>query len=171
MTTFREFVSDLIREYFAVPRSSHETQVAAATWQPTREPVLPANLAKLPNYRPGQYARHYSRQLTTAIKAAITPDLSRLPTLKPTPQATTPLPAREIVYANTPHDVSNAPTALLDDDNAITEKRPAIRLVSKETHKIPAMKAEVGLLELMRGPVHEQSTGENERLPAEAWML
>lgn len=168
MTTFRSIIADLIREYFAVPRSSHETQIAAANWQPTREPALPANLAVLPGYRPGQYARHYSRQLTTAIKAAIAPDLSQLATLKPTPQATTPLPAKDIVYANTPHDISNEPTTLLDGD--ITEKRPAIRL-PRNTRQIPAIGAEIALMALMRGPTHKQSTGENERLPAEAWML
>lgn len=145
MTTFREFIGDLIREYFAVPRSTPEVQVAAANWQRAQ---LPRHLELLPGYQPGQYVHNYHNQLVTAIRQATMPNFTRI--------ATTPLAARDIQYENTP--------PILEDDPDATEMRPAIKLhkatTTNTTQEIPAITAEITLLEIMRGPVSPHDTGE-----------
>jgi len=75
-----------------------------------------------------------------------------MPVLATLPQAniiTAPLPARGIVYANTPQD----------DGDATEHRLPAIKL-SRSTLQIPAVKAEVAILELMRGQTSPHDTGE-----------
>lgn len=171
MTTFREFLVDLIREYFAIPRTSHATQEAAAAWQPQ----LPRNLADLPGYQPGQYARHYHNSLEQAIADATTPNLSRRPILKsltnnpitPIPDAITP--ERE----STPSPVDNSLILWTSpEDEDATEMRPAIRLprmprtASRTTGDL---RVEV-LLDVLAQPTHEQSTGENERINEDAFL-
>lgn len=117
------------------------------------------------------------------------PEVSELETLTPR-HHTGPLPARDIEYAPTPRDVSSMPTlcpapatptpetheslfADATDEGEDTEKVVAIRLPKKpkDTVEIRAMTAEMYLLEAMRHhPVHEQSTGENEQVTADAWL-
>lgn len=140
MTSFRSFLADTIREYFAVPRVSHETQVAASSWQPSRV----SHLERQPGYQPGQYARYYHMQLERAIQNATRPNLSRV--------ATTPLAARDIQYASTP-------LPDIEDDDA-TERRPAIKRRQPTTQEIPAITAEIMLMEIMRSPVSPHDTGE-----------
>lgn len=104
-----------------------------------------------------------------------------LATLKRTP--TNPLPARDIERANTDHPIYLAPTTplpptrhdlfadddilslgmTLEDDEDRTDKRLIVQ-VQKTTNRIPAITAEVLLEALMHSRVHEQSTGENERI-------
>lgn len=140
MTSFRSFLADTIREYFAIPRVSHETQVAASNWQPSRL----SHLERQPGYKPGQYARHYHNQLVTATQTAMKPNLTRI--------ATTPLAARDIQYASTP-------LPSIEDEDA-TERRPAIKRRQPTTQEIPAITAEIMLMEMMRGPVSPHDTGE-----------
>jgi hypothetical protein len=79
---------------------------------------------------------------------------ANIPTLPP-PHATNPLPARGIVYANTP----------FNDDDA-TEMRPAIRLPrTLQPVKTGDLRVEV-LLDVLAQPTSPHQTGEQEKLPA-----
>ena len=75
--------------------------------------------------------------------------MSVLATLPQANVITAPLPARDIVYAPT----------TLDDGDPTEHRLPAIKL-SRSTLQIPAVKAEVAILELMRGPSSPHDTGE-----------
>ena len=124
-------------------------------------------VSKLPDYHAGQRVQSYHAALEQAIAHATAPDISKLATIKPTqhfiPQAnivTAPLPARDIVYAPTP----------LDDGDATEHRLPAIKL-SRATKQIPAIGAEVLLMSIKNAPTHEQSTGEQERINEDAFLL
>lgn len=118
------------------------------------------------------------------------PEAKELINLKRPP--TGPLPARDIVREDTPRIPANPATPLpetreslfadvpdipeqaedehIEDGMEITEKRRMVRRTTP-TVEIPAIDAEVLLEAIMRGEMHEQSTGENERLPEKHWML
>lgn len=128
-------------------------------------------------------ARDFISCLSTHKELRDTPECSELATLKRTP--TNPLPARDIERAPTPQPQTPIPetreslfadiphTAYsIEEDDESTEKRVAVQKSSTTIH-IPAIRAEMLLEALMHGEISEQSTGENERLPAKsnAWML
>lgn len=191
MTTFRELLGSMIREYFSTPTSPEAVQMAHS-WQ-RYTPAIPHNLSALPGYRPGQYARSYHKQLEQAIATALSP--------KPITQ---PLPARDIEYSNTSPrievaQIADIPTSKLnpltplpetraelfndvpsleeslilwpgEEDKDVTEIRATTprtpRIAAPTTQKIPTIGAEV-ILEHMAWP--ERVTGEQE--PVKHWML
>lgn len=129
---------------------------------------------------------HMQEDAVKSILASLTTDkdLSKapeaamlaLPSPKRTP--TEPLPARDIERASTvradlfPADDVMLGMSMESDDGDTTARRP-ITHKPHSTVQIPAINAEVLLMALMAGPTHEQSTGENERLPVEqdaSWL-
>lgn len=126
----------------------------------------------------GVRTRNYRQALQQKIISSVTPQL-------PTPHITGELPAKDIVLSNTPREQLFDDAELvqigmsLDEifpeeaiDLDATEFRRVVKRPAKETLQIPNVTAEMLLMEIMRGPTHEQSTGENERLTQseEAWL-
>lgn len=155
-----------------------------------KKPPVRVDLAKLPGYEHGMYARRYHQRIEDAIQAAMSPDLSKIATLIKQPQNTNPLPARDIERANTSQDVSQIATlknnpatpthemraalfaegvpdvaeslVLWEPDPDATDHRVIVRRHDGPRNTINMRS--VSILEMMAG-THEQSTGENERLP------
>lgn len=143
------------------------------------EPGQLASAVKMAGVRVSQY-RH---ALQDKIIAEIAP--KQLPA--PTAYSTGELPARDIVLSSTPRE------QLFDDNELVqigmsldeifpdeidpdaTVRRPVVKPIVRETAVIPNVTAEMLLMEIMRGPTHEQSTSENERLDERkkhaAWLL
>lgn len=114
-----------------------------------------------------------------AVHHALYPDISELETL-PTKPPTGPLPARDIVLANTPPRAelfADVPTKAAwdhDEEGDPTQRRNAVPKITARIAGIDT--TELILAEMARGltSTHEQSTGENERLPqsqAVTWLL
>lgn len=162
------------------PRRSNPAMAQVARdWQPSQpsqpKKAVHVDLAKLPGYEQGMYARRYHQRMEDAIQAAMSPDLSNLTTLKPPPQIdqlstlknnpATPTPeARKELFQDVP-DLAESLVLWKPDPDA-TDKHVVVRRADgpRNTLQIPAMPAEMLLLEVMRRDTHEQSTGENERL-------
>lgn len=92
---------------------------------------------------------------------------SPLPPTKYRHNPATPTPeVREDLFQDVPNDVA-APLIPMDKDR--TEIRRKIILPRKlDTQEFPAARAEMLLVEMTRGPVHPQETGEQE--PVKNWM-
>lgn len=111
-----------------------------------------------------------AKDIVYASTPQSTSEIDQLATLKNNPATPTP-EAREALFQDVP-DVAES-LVLWQPDPDATDRHVIVRKIDapRSTLQIPAMPAEMLLLEVMRKDTHEQSTGENERLPEKHWML
>lgn len=115
----------------------------------------PVVLSNRPDYQAGSLAREVHKIHLQRLCQDIVPSP---PLLLPPPKNITPSNVRATLFGDVPDVAMLWP----EEEDDATARRVVVR--KHDTARIPAMDAEVALLELMRGPTHEQSTGENEQV-------
>lgn len=136
------------------------------------------HLSETRHYMQEDAVRGILASLSTEKDLSKAPEAAMLALPPPKRTPTEPLPARDIERASTVRASLFADNDVMlgmsmeSDEGDTTARRPLVRK-PHSTVQIPAMNAEVLLLALMAGPTHEQSTGENERVPVEqdaSWL-